>query len=244
MIPELSKNFKDHNIIIRPHPSENHDIWKKIAKNYPNVFVVHSGNVIPWIMSADVLIHNGCTTAIEAYLLGIRAVAYRPLIVEDLETKFPNEISVQTYNIEELVDVLDKMINKNIDFNNDNNKSYLDLYLSGFNGRAASEKIVSILRSRVKSSNKKINNFLFIPFEILSFARKIVNKILLKRDKNLISVNYQLHKTPSLTKKDIVNVIENLSEVNKSFLNLKIKRIGGTCYYIYSKNNIIFNKTR
>lgn len=236
MIPIISDKYKDYNIIIRPHPSENHDAWKKIEKKFSNVSIVHSGNVIPWIMAADVLIHNGCTTAVEAFLLGTKVVAYRPFIVDDLETELPNKISIETRNITELTDTLDKIINKNLDFNNDSKKSYLDFYLADSKNKTDSEEIVSVLVSETNFDGEEINNFSVLFFEISMYLKKIINKILLKSDKNLISSNYQLHKVPNLTESEVREIIKSFSKINNKFLDMQVNKIGDTCHHIYNKS--------
>ncbi len=53
-------------IIVRPHPSENHEKWCEVLPEHEKVIVKHEGNVLPWLMAAQVVIHNSCTTGIEA----------------------------------------------------------------------------------------------------------------------------------------------------------------------------------
>lgn len=232
IIPELSKNFKDRNIIIRPHPSENHDFWKKVARNFPNVSVVHSGNVIPWLIATDVLIHNGCTTAVESFLLGTKAVAYRPFIVPEQETELPNKISQEIHSMTELIDNLNKIKNNLVSDDRESKKEYLNLYLSGIDGKTASENIAYHLFDNANFSSKGINSSLFFSFRILSYIRKIIRKIFLDSD---ISESYQLHKISSLSKVEIEEVISDFSKVDKRFINLKIKETVDACFRIYEK---------
>ena len=66
----LANKFPELNFIYRPHPSEDHDYYKVIFKGVKNINVEHDGNVIPWILACKLLLHDGCTTAIEATLAG------------------------------------------------------------------------------------------------------------------------------------------------------------------------------
>ncbi|MGD8447363.1 MAG: hypothetical protein PVI94_27935, partial [Desulfobacterales bacterium] len=61
MIPALDKAFPDHKIIVRPHPTENQQVYKDIAKDCNNVRVTNEGNVVPWLIATKAVIHNGCT---------------------------------------------------------------------------------------------------------------------------------------------------------------------------------------
>jgi len=67
IVDVLSHQFKNHDIIIRPHPSEKHDPWINKSRDRSNVKVVYDGNVAEWILASDLCIHHNCTTGIEAY---------------------------------------------------------------------------------------------------------------------------------------------------------------------------------
>ena len=49
--------------IIRPHPNEDHLAWQE--KNLSKVNVVYEGDVSPWLLASEGLLHRGCTSAIE-----------------------------------------------------------------------------------------------------------------------------------------------------------------------------------
>ena len=102
-MPKLAKAFPDHRIVLRPHPSEDHDAWRRETASLDNVTVAFEGSVIPWIVGAESLIHNSCTTGVEAYLLGKPVVAYRPATDEVLDSHLPNALSRQAFELEQLV---------------------------------------------------------------------------------------------------------------------------------------------
>ena len=60
LLPELPRRFPDTTFVLRPHPSENHEPWRQAAAGLERVHVVHEGNVIPWLLAASCLLHNGC----------------------------------------------------------------------------------------------------------------------------------------------------------------------------------------
>jgi surface carbohydrate biosynthesis protein len=78
MIPELERAFPGINVVIRPHPSENPEVYHRIAGVCERVHVVIDGNVVPWLLAAKATIHNGCTTAVEASLVGCPSISYGP----------------------------------------------------------------------------------------------------------------------------------------------------------------------
>jgi surface carbohydrate biosynthesis protein len=62
MVPALAEALPDFTILVRPHPTESHVPWNEIAGRFGNLKVVHEGNVIPWLMACEALVHNSCTT--------------------------------------------------------------------------------------------------------------------------------------------------------------------------------------
>jgi CDP-glycerol glycerophosphotransferase (TagB/SpsB family) len=103
LIPRLSHEFEHRNIVVRPHPSEDHDTYRRKFQGTGNVHVVHEGNVIPWLMAADAVIHNGCTTAVEACLLGRPVICYQPYTSELYDIEFPNAMGVRAGTEDELL---------------------------------------------------------------------------------------------------------------------------------------------
>jgi surface carbohydrate biosynthesis protein len=93
LMPKLAAWFPNHRLVLRPHPSENHDVWRQIMAGCPKVDVVHEGNVVPWLMAAKVLLHNGCTTAVEAAVLETPSVSYMPVTSEVYDYHLPNGLS-------------------------------------------------------------------------------------------------------------------------------------------------------
>lgn len=102
-LPALRKAFPDHAIIVRPHPSENHDQWCKEVAGLSDVTVAFESSAIPWIAGCDVLLHNSCTTGVEAYLLDRPVVAYRPTTDAVLDSHLPHALSQAAATVEELI---------------------------------------------------------------------------------------------------------------------------------------------
>jgi len=110
MIRGLKKRFPDHNILVRPHPVESVEGWEKLIGNVPGVYVKREGTISPWIRHAKAIIHNGCTSAMEAAISGQNRIAYRP-IPHEIEREIPNKISLNAFSIEELHQLLEGMLN-------------------------------------------------------------------------------------------------------------------------------------
>jgi surface carbohydrate biosynthesis protein len=95
LVPRLAAAIAPVKLIVRPHPSENRQPWEEVVRDLPNAEVVFEGAVVPWLIAASCVIHNGCTSAIEARVLRTPAIAFRPLrsLAHDLE--LPNAVSAE-----------------------------------------------------------------------------------------------------------------------------------------------------
>ncbi len=93
----------DMDIIIRPHPSENHDFWKDLASEYPNAQSLYEGAASDWFLKADMLVHNSCTTAMEASLVGLPCLTYLPDGDNIYDAEVPNSVSRKFQTPEDMI---------------------------------------------------------------------------------------------------------------------------------------------
>jgi len=107
-VPRLAERFPEQSFLVRPHPFENADLYRKSFESFANVTVDGSGSVLNVIQHARCVLHVNCGTAIEAIMLG-----KLPLSMEFLNTQLmsrhsslPSRVSRKVGSIEELLDVL------------------------------------------------------------------------------------------------------------------------------------------
>ena len=155
MIPTLDRVFPDHKIIVRPHPTENQQVYKDIANDCKHVQVTNEGNVVPWLMATRVVIHNGCTTGVEAYVMGVPAISYRAMINEKYDLGFyrlPNLISHQCFDFNELQETLVKILKGELGAAaGDERRELVKKYLTAHDGPLACERIVDVLDSMLQT---------------------------------------------------------------------------------------------
>jgi surface carbohydrate biosynthesis protein len=106
MFAGLCEAFPDTQIVLRPHPSERIESWQDIPLKYPNAHVIYEGNVLPWLLATDILIHNGCTTALESALLDKPVIAFQPISSTEHDWHLPNSVSHSVGSMPELVSIL------------------------------------------------------------------------------------------------------------------------------------------
>jgi surface carbohydrate biosynthesis protein len=148
IIPLLDKAFPENAIVVRPHPTENHEVYREIADKCQRVHVTNEGNIAPWLMATKAVIHNGCTTGVEAYVTGTPAISYRASIDETYDNGFyrlPNLMSHQCFTFEELRDKLRMILQGEIGVaDGDERRHLIDHHLSGKTGPLACERMLNV----------------------------------------------------------------------------------------------------
>lgn len=153
LVPLLEEAFPAFNIVVRPHPTENQEVYRQIATRCQRVQVTNQGNVVPWLMATRALIHNGCTTGVEAYLAGVPAVSYRASINPTYDEGFyelSNTMSHQCFNFDELQQMLNRILNDELGAaDGDARASMIARFVAAQNGSLACERIVETLEKMV-----------------------------------------------------------------------------------------------
>jgi len=93
LVPRLASALPELVFVVRPHPAESPLPWREAARGLPNVRVVGEGNVVPWLLASRALIHSGCTTAVEAFVLGTPVFSFRPVASARYDRPLPEALS-------------------------------------------------------------------------------------------------------------------------------------------------------
>ncbi|MEM9278005.1 MAG: surface carbohydrate biosynthesis protein [Pseudomonadota bacterium] len=78
VLPKLAEWFPSHRIVVRPHPSETVSFWEETFAGNQRITVSNEGVSAPWILASDMMLHHGCTTGIEAEIMGKQHVMFAP----------------------------------------------------------------------------------------------------------------------------------------------------------------------
>jgi surface carbohydrate biosynthesis protein len=149
LIPDLERAFPNYTIVVRPHPTESQEVYKSIAAQCKRVEVTNNGNVVPWLLATKAVIHNGCTTGVEAYVMGVPAISYRATVNDYYDHGFyrlPNMLSHQCFSFDELKITLDTILNGKLGAaDGDERKALIEYHLTAREGPLACERIISVL---------------------------------------------------------------------------------------------------
>lgn len=154
MVPALARRFPEHRIIVRPHPSENQQTWRELA-DLPNLRVIKEGNVVPWLLGAQAVIHNGCTTAVESYVLGATAIAYQPVRSNDFDLDLPNKLSLRVFDLEQLLAAVAAAVageQRGNDSTAVDRAEVATAHIAGLSGPLAAEQILDAVVASLEAS--------------------------------------------------------------------------------------------
>ncbi|MCH8951147.1 MAG: hypothetical protein IID49_03330 [Proteobacteria bacterium] len=153
LIPGLARQLHPCTLIIRPHPSENWQTWVDAASGLDNVHMVHEGNIVSWLAAADVLIHNGCTSAVEASILGTPALSYRPVKQPGFDNDLPNELGIEFETAEGLIAKAVEITRQRRDGPHrldPRRRALLDRHIAALDGPLACERLMDELEKCVE----------------------------------------------------------------------------------------------
>ncbi|MHA1491131.1 MAG: surface carbohydrate biosynthesis protein [Promethearchaeota archaeon] len=210
-IKELAKSTSLF-IVIRPHPSEDPNYWIEGFKDYDNVKIVYKFSVNPWIIESEVVIHNGCTTGIEAFLMKKPVIAYRPIYSDQYDQELPNSISKELNNKVELIKWVKIFLKNKNKFNEiyDEKIKLMKKHVSLINDLSSLE-ILNHLNSLNANSYS---------FEI-SFLKKFIlgiyvslRKFVVNLDISILHINkIKKQKFPGIDKKELKNDARNIKDI-------------------------------
>ena len=231
LIPALEQTFPGYNIVVRPHPTENQETYRKIAGRCERVRVTNEGNVVPWLMAAKTVIHNGCTTGVEAYVMGIPAISYRAAVNDYYDYGFyrlPNLLSHECFDFKELRVTLERILTGELGTaDGDERKALIDQYLTAQDGPLACERMVDVLEGMMEGQFE-------LPMPSLSdrLAGWSMSTIrtLIKRAKERLPGShnrpeFQRHRYPEVTLEEIRARLSRFQQVLGDSKELKVEQI-------------------
>ncbi len=238
LIPALAGGFPNWTIVVRPHPTENQEAYRKIAAKCKRVRVTNDGNVVPWLLAAKVLVHNGCTTGVEAYVMRVPAITYRASINEYYDNGFyrlPNLLSYQCFKFEELRLTIEKIIAGQLGAaDGDERQLDIDRYLSAQDGSLACERIVDVLEKMMVGRSELPQPAFYDRMEGWSAAngRRLVKWLLSYLPNSHNRPEFQRHRFPGIRLDALNEKIERIQQILGENNKLKVEQLSDVLFRI------------
>ena len=242
MVGEVGRAFPTHTILIRPHPSENHEVWKQAGMGCSNVQVHFEGHVTPWLLASDAIIHNSCTTGLESYLLNRPVFCFQPIMSERFDKALPNSLSQRAASSQDLIDLLGITLSSQTgssDTSSFDKNQLVGKYLFSLNGPFASENIVETLENFDDTFSPITPSLRTLSMtKLYSMGRKLKRKFNAQfRMSNLNrSQRYQYleHIFPEIEYSVIQDRIERFQHILQRFSKVKVRSLEKSIFEISS----------
>lgn len=228
----LATKYPDTNFIYRKHPAEDPLSLDKYFSDFKNILLIHDKSIIPWIKSSICVIHNYCTTAIEAQILGVPSIGYRPFKDESIESNLPYLNSKELFYKDDLVSHVGSLISSKIPLNNFDS-SKLNNHIYGLDQKDSSSDIMIQSLRRLIPSNSSLDNqemkqsYLSNIFKIKRFVRRIINK----------KESYVDHKFQGVNVDQINKKLNKISTIiSLKHCSLSLKEVSNEVYIIEKKD--------
>jgi plasmid stabilization system protein ParE len=189
-------------------------------------------------MAARALVHNGCTTGVEAYALGLPAISYRASVHEEYDYGFyrlPNMLSHQCFNSNQLRETLRKALTNKLEIKNDNKRKVLiDRYLAAQDGPLACERIVDVLEQMLKDRSEMPRYSLRERLEgrYRAIRRKLKKQYKSYRRDSHLKPEFQRHRYPKISPTEVRMRIARLQQILDDPRELKIELISNKFFRI------------
>ncbi len=201
LLPGLAEALRPDALVIRPHPSENWQIWYDAASGLDNVHVVHDGSVGPWLAAADVLIHNGCTSAVEASIIGTPALSYRPVKAPGYDNDLPNGLSLQFEDGDALTAEVVAIVRRHDNARHQldpGRQAILDAHVSALSGPLACERLLDEIERNADILRPNANARKRVATRIWHLVRRAYRSSAKPSAKTLGKPDYVRHKFPGI----------------------------------------------
>jgi len=226
MLPALCEALPDTTIVLRPHPSENHGPYTAVAERYQNLKIANDGGISPWLMAATALIANGCTTMIEAAVLGTPTVAYQPVVSEAYDDELPNSLAHRAFSLDELCDQVNDIVDGQLDaLEYKARRKILDRNIAALDGVLAAERMVDVLEDGEYHRRRPEATPLgqFAQGWIHNTLRTAVKQVNMRRPGHRNNLAFHAHRFPDISANQIRERIERMGALLGRFGSIKVE---------------------
>lgn len=229
MIPRLARAMPDHTIIVRPHPSEDHDRWREVLAGVGNVKVQADSNIVPWLLGARAVIHNACTTGVEAFLLDRPTIAYVPIVHEVFNrlSYLPNAISTIGLTADEVITAARAASEDEPPDARDlaEKKDLITRHVANASGALAAERIVRTLLDMHEAEGLPDPGRLRLAgARLRSAVRKTAVRTRRALRRDTVLTTYMDQKFPSLSVEEVQAVMDRLAAVRKQTTSFRVSK--------------------
>jgi surface carbohydrate biosynthesis protein len=236
MLPAFCDAFADYTVILRPHPSESHQTWLEVAKDYPNLIITNEGNVHPWLMAAKAVVANGCTTLVESAILGTPGVNFEPVTVDEYDFPITRDVSRRVFTVDELLTTVRAIVDGQMGpLDYEVRKTIMEPHIAALEGRLAADRIVDALddagyREKQPTAPPLLDRLSGWRQTQMRTIEKLIN---MRKPGHRNNIDLHDHRYPGITAEEMLSVINRFSQLLDRFHGIKVKKHSRHLFWIY-----------
>lgn len=237
---KVVKHIAQHcgkNVILRPHPAESVVSWCNSFIGISNVFVERKDELIKWILGAECIIQNNCTSALEAAAANIPVITYYD-DEEDLSSlslgkySVPNSVSLKVNGLKSLELTISEVeeVWRSSDVDSSRSK-YLASKINNNGTNAAPRLMAEYIEGFVGKPNRTGNASLGRDSFIYDLKEMYRSSRLRARSTESVR---DINKRPTLSKLKIKTDLSQLLRALEYRENVNVRRVAQNAFYICS----------
>jgi surface carbohydrate biosynthesis protein len=156
LVRRLRDEFPDHNVILRPHPTEKIEPYQDALTGESRILIVREGPAAAWLAACDVLVHTSCTTATEAFALGRPSVCFQT-VPSMLHTHFlSGALSNIATSEDGVIAIVRQILDGKWDRSNEpQQRAYFEKFFAAQHGAFAAQRIASFMAKALAHGDAK-----------------------------------------------------------------------------------------
>ena len=226
MLAPLCEALPDTTIVLRPHPSENHEPYAAVAGRYQNLKIANDGGISPWLMATQALIANGCTTMIEAAVLGTPTISYQPVVSDAYDDDLPNSLSHRTFSIDELCRKVSAIAGGQLGaLEYKVRRKIMDRHIAALDGALAADRMVDALEAgEYHQSRPNATPFgKYAQGWVHNTLRTAVKQINMRRPGHRNNLAFHAHRFPDISVGEVMGRIERMGTLLNRFGSIRVE---------------------
>ncbi len=237
LVPVLAARHPQTPIVIRPHPAENHETWWRAAKGAGNVHVLHEGNVIPWLLATQAVIHNGCTTGLEGRIVDARPIAYRPFTSDTYDLELPNSLSHEVFDEAQLLEATDAILEGRFAIGADKasqQRALLERHIAALDGRLAVERIADVVEGVERAHGSRYSPGLGVRLagHVAAEWRSLQKRRNATTPRHKSNIAYTRHRFPGIELPKVQHCIDTFGRILGRFQRVHAHAVHGNIFRI------------
>jgi hypothetical protein len=182
--------------------------------------------VVPWLLACETLIHVGCTTAVEAAVIGRPAVAYQSARSEEFDDPLPYAVSHYAFSLDELIEKARAATAGGLAVAGGADPSALAKDIAALDGPLASERMLDALEGMGYAERRpeRRGPARYAQGWIQNQIRTAAKRINMRRSGHRNSVEYHDHRYPGVTLEGMRARVARLRDQLGRFHGIRIRQ--------------------